>query len=104
MGTEGVLVMIKHIALVAALSLALSGAALAAENQESTGPSADSPSAGGLGIDIKAAGTTEESMTAFWKAMKPEDQKMVSDKCTDEAAMKGFTTEESKFCELTKKK
>ena len=43
-------------------------------------------------------------MTAFWKAMKPEDQKMVSDKCTDEAAMKGFTTEESKFCELTKKK
>jgi len=96
--------MFKKIVTAAALSLALSGAAFAAENQKSEGTSATSPSAGGLGIDIKAAGTTEETMTAFWKAMKPEDQKMVSEKCADEAAMKGFTTEESKFCELTKKK
>jgi opacity protein-like surface antigen len=93
----------KNILAVAALSLVLGGSAWAAENTE--GPSADSPSAGGtLGIDMKAAGTTEESMTAFWKGLKPEDQKMIAAKCADEPAMKGFTTEESKFCELTKKK
>jgi len=77
----------------------MTGSAFAVEN----GPSATSPSAGGLGIDMTAVGTTQETRMAFWAKMKPEDQASVVAKCKDEQAMKGFSTDESTFCELTKK-
>ena len=94
--------MVRNILTVAAFSLALSGAAFAAENTEGPSAEAQAEAGGSLGIDMKAAGTTTESMTTFFKAMSAEDQKKVADRCADDTAMKGFTTEELKFCEATK--
>lgn len=51
-----------------------------------------------LGVDISGAGTTTESRVAFFKALKPEDQQMITSRCGDANTTNAFTTEEVEFC------
>jgi hypothetical protein len=54
-----------------------------------------------LGIDLSAAGETDETRMAFYNAMPPADQQSIKERCEDEALKTSFTSAETAFCGVT---
>ena len=51
-----------------------------------------------LGIDLTLAGSTPESMTAYWTTLTPDVQKTVMAQCNDDTAKAAMTRGEVDFC------